>query len=100
MARAGNQVWVEGEDRLFANIDRLVFTDMQKAAKKGLQNAGMHVIASAQRNMRTAGHNGGTLNNTGRLSQSGRVQDVPGSEDVEIGFFSQSAQRGYAAAVE
>lgn len=102
MARAGsNQVWVEGEDRLFANFDRLLFVDMQKAAKKGLQTAGMHIIADAQRNMRTAGHNHGTLNNTGRLSQSGRVQNVPDSEEVEIGFFSESSsQRGYAAAVE
>lgn len=100
MARTGNHVWVEGEDRLFANFDRLLFVDMQKAAKKGLQTAGMHVIADAQRNMRTAGHNHGTLNNTGRLSQSGRVQNVPNTEEVEIGFFSDSAQRGYAAAVE
>ena len=90
---------VEGQDRLFANFDR-VAVEVQKAAKKGLRTAGMNIIADAQRNMRTAGHNGGTLNSTGRLSQSGRVQDVSGSEDVETGFFSQSAQRGYAAAVE
>lgn len=100
MARGGSSVWVEGQDRLFANIDRLLFVDMQKAAKQGLQKAGMHIIADAKRNMRTAGHDGGTLNSFGRLRASGRVQDVPGTQEVEIGFFADSAQRGYAAAVE
>ncbi len=101
MARSGNnEVWVDGEDRLFANMNRCI-SDVQRAAKKGLQKAGMQIIADAQRNMRTAGHKGVTLNNTGRLSQSGRVQDVENDEGaVEIGFFSESAQRGYAAAVE
>ena len=94
-----SEVWMDGQDRLFVNMDRLV-GEMAVAAKKGLRKAGMKIIADAQRNMRTAGHNGRTLNNTGRLSQSGRVQDVEGGEDVEIGFFSQSGQRGYAAAVE
>ncbi len=93
------EVWMDGQDRLFANMDRLI-GDMSVAAKKGIRKAGMQIIADAQRNMRTAGHNGRTLNNTGRLSQSGRVQDVEGSNDVEIGFFSQSGERGYAAAVE
>lgn len=101
MARsANNSIWVDGEDRLFANMNRCM-EDVQRAAKKGLQRAGMKIVADAQRNMRTAGHNHGTLNNTGRLSQSGRVQDVPNDASaVEIGFFSESAQRGYAAAVE
>lgn len=94
-----SEVWVDGQDRLFANMDRL-YGEVAAAAKKGIRKAGMQIIADAQRNMRTAGHNGRTLNNTGRLSQSGRVQDVEGSNDVEIGFFSQSGERGYAAAVE
>lgn len=91
---------VEGEDRLFVNIDTCV-ADVAAAAKKGLKTAGMRIIADAQRNMHTAGHNSGTLNNTGRLSQSGRVQDDKNSgSEVEIGFFSQTGERGYAAAVE
>lgn len=94
-----DSITIEGEDKLRVNIDRC-YQAVAKAAKHGIRTAGMRVIADAQRNMRTAGHGGLTLNNTGMLSQSGRVQDVPNSEDVEIGFFSREGGRGYAAAVE
>lgn len=90
---------MDGQDRLFVNMDRCV-EQVQKEAKQGLKTAGMKIIASAQRNMRTAGHNGGTLVATGRLRDSGRVEEVPDSDDVEIGFFSEQGARGYAAAVE
>jgi len=96
---ANEFVSVIGDDKLRVNFDRCA-DQVAKAAKQGLRTAGMQIIASAQRNMRTAGHGGLTLNNTGQLSQSGRVQDVPGSEDVETGFFSREGGRGYAAAVE
>lgn len=97
---SSSEIWVEGEGRLFANMDRR-FDEIQLAAKKGIEVAGMKIIASAKRNMRTAGYKGGTLNNSRKLSASGRVQEVPGDAGaVDIGFFSEEAQRGYAAAVE
>lgn len=91
------EVSVEGLDRLFASFDTCI-EQVQGAAEKGLERAGMKIIATAQRNMRTAGHNGGTLNNTGRLSQSGRVQKT--DNGLEVGFFSNDGGRGYAAVVE
>lgn len=92
------EVQLEGQDRLFIELDRMD-DRVKAAADAGLKRAGMKVIADAQRNLRTAGHNGGTLNATGRLSQSGRVQkDKDGTLDV--GFFSQEGGRGYAAVVE
>lgn len=99
MARRGSgDVWVEGEDRLFMNMN-LVLDEVQAASIDGLKRAGMKIVGTAQRNMRTAGHNGGTLNTTGRLSQSGKVQEL-NDGTIDVGFFSQDGERGYAAVVE
>jgi len=97
---ASSGIWVEGADRVFMNMNRVV-DSVAKESMKGIKKAGMEIIAQAQRNMRTAGHNGATLNNTGRLSQSGRVQDVQNDPNaVDVGFFSDEGGRGYAAFVE
>lgn len=95
---AREAVWVEGQDKLFVNMDGLT-ADVEKAAHRGLQRAGMRIIADAQRNMRTAGHNGATLNATGQLSNSGKVQDGENGT-IDVGFFSTTSGTGYAAAVE
>ena len=95
---AREAVWVEGQDKLFMNMDGLT-ADVEKAARRGLQRAGMRIIADAQRNMRTAGHNGATLNATGQLSNSGKVQDGENGT-IDVGFFSTTSGTGYAAHVE
>lgn len=92
------EVWLEGQDRLYLNMNRIA-EDVYKEAKAGLKRGGMKIIADAQRNLRTAGYRGGTLNNTGRLSQSGKVQEVEDGT-LDIGFFSTDGSRGYAAVVE
>lgn len=100
MGRVGSSVWVDGQDRLYANYNRVI-DEVAKEAKTGLQRAGMKIIAQAQRNMKTAGYNGSTLNTTGRLSQSGKVQDISNDPyGVEVGFFSETSSTGYAAYVE
>ena len=64
------------------------------AADRGLQKAGLHIVADAQENLRKD-----QTNTTGRLSQSGRVQrskEAGGGWDA--GFMSQD--KSYAGAVE
>jgi len=89
---------VDGEDRLYSNLDKIV-KDTDKVSVTALEKAGMVIIGAAQRNLRVNGHNGGPINNTGRLSQSGRTQKN-GDGSVDAGFFSDQGERGYAAAVE
>lgn len=93
----GGTIELEGLDRVLANFERIT-PEVAAAATKGLSRGGMYIIADAQRNLRTAGHNGGTVNNTGQLSNSGRTQVLDNGE-VECGFFSKSGE-GYAAYVE
>lgn len=93
-------LWVDvrSAGRLFASLSGLS-PRVAAAAEEGLKKGGMQIIADAQRNMRTAGHNGATLNATGRLSQSGRVQKAQDGS-LDVGFFSGDSETGYAAHVE
>lgn len=90
--------WIEGMDALFVNMNRYS-EKVQQAALKGMMKAGWEIIADAQRNLRTAGHNGGTLNTTGQLSNSGKVQEMQDGT-IDVGFFGQNDRGAYAAYVE
>lgn len=92
------EVGVEGLDKLYASIDTCI-DEVGREARQGLKKAGMQIVADAQRNLRTAGYNGGTVNNTGRLSQSGKTQETKDGA-IDAGFFSGDGERGYAAVVE
>lgn len=90
-------ITVEGERAVLAKLNSVMSeVDVQK--ERALMKAGMKVVATAQRNLRTAGHNGGTVNTTGQLSQSGKVQKE--GDDVVAGFFSSGSDQGHAAIVE
>ena len=85
---------VEGLDKLLRAFDKAE-KDVRKAAMKGLQKAGLAIIADAQMNLRD---NSSVV--TGLLRQSGKVQKVD-EENLDVGFFdSQNRQSGYAYFVE
>ena len=87
------ELTIEGMANTFRNMDgmsRKVFA----AARSGLSKAGMNVIADAQQALRDNG-----TNNTGLLSNSGRVQETDGKDALDVGFFAKSG-RGYADYVE
>jgi HK97 gp10 family phage protein len=87
-------IWVEGEKELYVNMQRSMEGSL-KAAREGLQNAGLKIVADATRNIRkNKSWTSGTLGN------SGKVQKVEGDEDaIDAGFFSDKGE-GYAAYVE
>lgn len=94
MAGRGD-IWLDGERTLYANMQRRTDNAL-KEARKGLQKAGLQIIADAKANLRSG-------NNvvTGQLRASGRVQKVEGDEDaLDVGFFSQQTTGGYAFFVE
>ena len=91
----GGQIWLEGERELYVNMQRRMDGSIA-AAQKGLQRAGLNIIADAKNNLRA---NGSVV--TGQLRASGRVQKVAGDENaIDVGFFSQDTQGGYAFFVE
>lgn len=95
MAKSGDIIWVEGEKELFLNMQKSLDGSL-KAARQGLRKAGMQIIADSVQNLR---NNGSWA--TGQLAQSGKVQAVEGDEDsIDVGFFGQGTQGGYAAFVE
>lgn len=76
-----------------------VAKQVEKEKQNALAKAGMQIVADAQRNIRTAGHDGGTLTTTGQLSQSGKtVKTQDGG--IDAGFFAQGSEQGHAAVVE
>lgn len=88
-------IWVEGERELFANMQRRMDGSL-KAAREGLQKAGLAIIADAVQNIRSNKSWTG-----GQLASSGRVQKVEGDDDaLDVGFFSSDTTGGYAAYVE
>lgn len=94
MAGRGD-IWLDGERTLYANMQRRTDNAL-KEARKGLQKAGLQIIADAKANLRSG-------NNvvTGQLRASGKVQKVEGDEDaLDVGFFSQQTTGGYAFFVE
>lgn len=87
------EVRIEGLDGLEKNLSRFSGR-LTESARKGLASAGMQIVADAQQNLRR-----NRTNNTGLLSQSGKVQVTDGGDAVEAGFFSPG-QQGYAEYVE
>lgn len=90
-------ITVEGERAVNAKLNSIM-SQVDSASEKALMKAGMKIVATAQRNLRTAGHNGGTVNTTGQLSQSGKVQKE--GDDIVAGFFASGSDEGHAAIVE
>lgn len=64
-----------------------------RASRDGLSRTGLNIIADAQQNLKANG-----TNYTGKLSNSGRVEEVRGQDALDIGFFSKG--KGYAEYVE
>lgn len=86
---------VEGLDKLLRNFDKAEKEIQRAAAMRGLQKAGLEIIADAQENLRTIGSVV-----TGLLRQSGRVQKVD-EFNLDVGFFdTENRQSGYAYFVE
>ncbi len=84
------EIEIEGLNDLHVKFDR-VTREVFQEADAGLKKGGMKIIADAQQNLRTNG-----TNNTGLLSNSGKVQKIDVGYD--IGFFSKG--KGYAEYVE
>ena len=85
-------VRIEGLRNLHLNFDR-VSREILQEADEGLKRGGMKIIASSQMNLRRNG-----TNNTGLLSNSGKVQKIEGGDGYDVGFFAKDA--GYAEFVE
>ena len=85
---------VDGLDKLLRAFDKSN-KEVQRAAMKGLQRAGLDIIADATKNLR---QNGSVV--SGLLRQSGKVQKVD-DENLDVGFFdTENRQSGYAYFVE
>lgn len=88
-------IWVEGEKQLYMNMQRIMGANIS-AARESLAEAGMLIINDAKNNLKQ-NHSIAT----GQLRKSGRAQAVEGDPDaVDVGFFSDGTQGGYAAYVE
>lgn len=88
-------VEIEGLRELKANL-QATSKDIEKAASKGMQAAGLEIIAEAKMNLKR-----NRTTNTGVLSASGKVQKVEDDDSsIDVGFFAQDSSQGYAAAVE
>ena len=87
-------IWVEGERELYMNMQRVMGENLA-AARKGLQEAGLDIIADAKDNLKK---NRSVA--TGLLRASGKVQKIQGDPDaIDVGFFSKKS-KGYAFFVE
>ncbi len=88
-------ITLEGERELYAKIEQTTEASL-KASRKGLQRAGLLIVADAKENLR-----GNHSVVTGQLRASGKVQAVEGDEDaIDAGFFAQGSSQGYAYFVE
>lgn len=85
-------VRIEGLQGLRADFADVV-REVAGAADKGLQAAGLELVADAKQNL-----NQNKTNNTGALRASGKVQKD--DDGVDAGFFSEGTTEGYAAYVE
>lgn len=83
---------IEGLRELRADLSQAV-KDAEKGAQKGLESAGLEIVAEAKKNL-----NQNKTNNTGTLRSSGKVQKD--KEGVDAGFFSEGSGEGYATYVE
>lgn len=87
------QIELQGQEQLFNTLSALERQIVYKDAKNGLKKAGMQIIADAQRNLRNS-----HINTTGRLSNSGKVQETADGQGLDVGFMS--GDENYAGAVE
>lgn len=88
-------ITLEGERELYAKIEQTT-RETLKAARRGLREGGMAIVADAKDNLR-----GNHSVVTGQLRASGKVQAVEGDEDaIDAGFFAQGSSQGYAYFVE
>jgi hypothetical protein len=88
-------ITLEGERELYAKIEQTTEASL-KAARRGLQEGGLKIIADAKENLR-----GNHSVVSGQLRASGKVQAVEGDEDaIDAGFFAQGGSQGYAYFVE
>lgn len=85
-------VKIEGLRELKADFGKTV-RKVDAEAMKGLQTAGLEIVAEAKRNL-----NQNKTNNTGTLRASGKVQKD--NDGVDAGFFSEGSSEGYASFVE
>lgn len=86
---------VEGEKELQMKMQRFMTANLT-SARQSLAEAGMLIVNDAKDNLR---QNKSIA--TGQLRASGRAQAVEGDPDaVDVGFFSDNTQGGYAAYVE
>lgn len=86
---------VEGERELQMKMQRFMTANLT-SARQSLAEAGMLIVNDAKDNLR---QNKSIA--TGQLRASGRAQAVEGDPDaVDVGFFSEGTQGGYAAYVE
>ena len=85
-------VEIEGLRALKADLKE-VTREIEEAVDKGLQAAGLEMVAEAKQNLN---HN--KTNNTGMLRASGKVQKD--KDGVDAGFFAEGSSEGYASFVE
>ena len=89
---ANGAIELEGLDQVLKALDKADKTVVE-AAMKGLEAAGMEIIADAKVNLR---ENGSVV--TGLLRAAGRV--IRKENDVTVGFFDTTNKSGYAEYVE
>lgn len=88
------EIRITGIQELTNAIERVGRKEVLAAADRGLKSAGMAIVADAQYNLRSD-----HINNTGLLSQSGKVVKVTGADGgYDVGFMS--GEKNYAGAVE
>lgn len=86
------EVKIDGLRELTANLKK-TSAEAGAGMRKGLQAAGLEIIAEAKQNL-----NANRTNNTGTLRASGKVQ--ADKEGIDAGFFSEGSSEGYAAFIE
>lgn len=86
------EIEIEGLRNLRADFAR-VSAKAGDGAMKGLQNAGLEIVAEAKQNL-----NKNRTNNTGTLRASGKVQKD--GDGIDAGFFAEGSSEGYATHVE
>lgn len=87
-----SDVQVEGLYELQINFKRNL-RNISSVCEQALKKGGMMIIAESQKNLRI-----NKTNNTGMLSQSGKV--TVDKDGVEAGFYGSENQAGYAEFVE
>jgi len=88
------QIILEGQEQLFANMDRFKRAVVSDYARQGLKKAGMEIVADAQQRLRK-----NKSNTTGALSNQGRTQELADGT-IQVGFMDRGTGSSYAEFVE